>query len=298
MNIEFLKMFIEVVKYKSIRKASATKSISQSALSQEIQTIERNFNVKIFDRTHKGVELTEAGKIVYKHAVAITALYNRMVEEISNFESKTRKLRISATSVACSYALPCTLYHIKNKFPSYVIEMETMTSYVIEKNIALGIGDMGIVVGKPESNSFIYKKVYSDKYYLVAGFNMDVPEKLEFKDLQQFPILMLSKTQKARKIIDEYFNNKRLDIKDLNILYDLDSIESIKISAIQEYGLAFLPYMAIKKELYNKQLKIIELDSFDFECEYYAIKRKQDYNNSEHINIISYIEKIIQKTAC
>lgn len=162
MNIEFLKMLIEVVKCKSIRKASASKSISQSALSQEIQTIERNFNVKIFDRTHKGVELTEAGMIVYKHAVEITALYDKMTDEISNYQSKNQKLRISATSVACSYALPCTLYHIKNKFPSYIIEMETLPSNEIEKNIALGIGDIGIVVGKPENESFIYKRVYSD----------------------------------------------------------------------------------------------------------------------------------------
>jgi DNA-binding transcriptional LysR family regulator len=298
MNIEFLKMFLEVVKCKSIRKASAAKSISQSALSQEIQTMEKILNVKIFDRTHKGVELTEAGRIVYKHAVAIIALYNKMIDEISNYQNKSKRLHISATSVACSYALPCTLYHIKNKFPSYVIEMETLTSNVIEKNIALGIGDIGIVVGKPESDALIYKKVCADQYYLVAGFHMEVPQEITFEELYKFPLLMLSKTQKSRKILDEYFLSKGLDIDCLNILYDLDSIESIKISAIQEYGLAFLPYMAIKKELYNKQLKIIKLKEFNFTCEYYAIKRKQDANHSEHLSIISYIEKIIQETVC
>lgn len=127
---------------------------------------------------------------------------------------------------------------------------------------------------------------------------MDVPSKLKMKNLHQYPLLMLSKTQKSRKILEAYFKEKGLEMNDLNILYDLDSIESIKVSAIQEYGLAFLPYMAIKKELYNKQLKIIDLEHFDFKCEYYTIKRKQDYNRSEHMSIISYIEKIIQKTVC
>lgn len=298
MNIEFLSMFIEVVKCKSIRKASVNKNISQSALSQEIQKTEKRFNIKIFDRNPKGVELTDVGRIVYRHALAITALYDKMIDEISNYQNQNKILHISATSISCSYALPCTLYHVKNKFPTYNIEMETLTSKVIEKNIALGIGDIGIVVGKPESQALNYTKVYTDQYCLVAGINMEVPESLTFEELKNYPLLMLSKSQKSRKILADYFYEKGLDLDCMNILYNLDSIESIKISAIKEYGLAFLPYMSIKKEIYNKQLKLIHLNGFDFECEYYAIKRKQGYHQSEHVGIITYIEKIIQETVC
>ncbi len=62
-------------------------------------------------------------------------------------------------------------------------------------------------------------------------------------------------------------------ISQLHIPYTLESTESIKLSAINGFGLAFLPYMAIKKELYNKQLRIIECPCLEFDNEYYSIKK-------------------------
>lgn len=293
LNIDFLKFFIDVAKYKSITKASTKGNISQAALSQQIKTIERTLGVKLFDRTHKGVELTDMGKIFHKHAVSITTSYNQMLEEIIKLQENTLNLHIIATQIVCCYALLCTIYNIKNRFPSYVLEVETMPSIKIEEKIMQGIGDIGIIAGEPENKTLFYKKVFSDKYYLVSGLNMNLPDSLSFDELCNFPLLRLTKTQKTRRLLDDYFKNKGIDTDRFNTLYDLDSIESLKVSALRNFGLAFLPHIAIKKELYNKQLKIIKLDNFDFECPYYMIKRRNDHAIEIKQNIIANFEKIL-----
>ena len=72
MNIEYLRFFYEVASVKSISKVANNSHISQPALSQQIHKLEDNLGYKLLDRSNKGVQLTEAGKIVEKYAKNIT----------------------------------------------------------------------------------------------------------------------------------------------------------------------------------------------------------------------------------
>lgn len=58
---------------------------------------------------------------------------------------------------------------------------------------------------------------------------------------------------------------------------------------LAQHGLAFLPYMAIKKEIYQKQIKIVNLAGFDLNCDVYSIHRpKEAVDNDELFGIIKY----------
>lgn len=299
MNIEFYKNLVTIVNCKSISKAAVISNISQSALSQQIKNAENLLGIKIFTRNHKGIELTETGKIIYKYATTITSSYTNMLHEIKNSANGSKTFRILATPIINSHALPCTLYHVKNTYPAYNLEMEGMPSDTVEDKIGQGIGDMGFIIGKPKDKNLYSKKVFSDKYYLVCGFEMDIPEEINITTLYKYPIIMLSKARKTRRILEHFFLKVGLDTNRLKILYELDSIESIKSSSIKGYGMAFLPYMAIKKELYNKQLKIVHLKNFNLENEYYAIRnRNLEQIDLEHLHFTSYFEKVVEETIC
>ena len=260
MNILHLKMFINIVDQKNISKVAELMHISQSALSQQIRTMENEFGATLLNRSPNGVVPTIIGEVVYNKSKEILTIYEDIFNDIKIIQNQKRSVKIVASPVAYSYALPCTFFQLKNEYPDYSLEVEAISSDKIEEKILAGQADMGIIVGEPKDKTLKYKKVFSDPMYLVTQETSSIPEKIQCGELYKYPFLMLDETQKTRRIINNYLDTIGIDISKVNIPYTLDSTESIKLSAVNGYGLAFLPYMAIKKELYLKQLRIVECD--------------------------------------
>ncbi|MBO3444426.1 LysR family transcriptional regulator [Clostridium sp. CCUG 7971] len=299
MNFNYLSQFVDVVKLGSISKGAEKNHISQSALSQQIKLMEQFLDSTLLERSNKGVSLTPQGNIVYKQSLQIITLYNKMLQDIERMQNQDKVLEIFSTSSICDYALPCTLYHIKKKYPQLTIKLSNMSSQLIEEHIACGQGTIGFISGKPKNKSLISKKIFSDKICLVAGNDMSVPAYLSKEMLYDYPIIMLDSSKYIRHQLDKYLKKIGIDVSNLKILYSLDSIESIKSSSARGFGLAFLPYMTIKKELYNKQLKIIEMDDFKLDNNFYTVTKPLDDSYDKEIyKLINYIEKTISKTIC
>lgn len=66
-DLELYRVFCEVVKYKNITKTTESLYVSQSAITQSIQKLEKLLGKKVFYRNRNGVELTEEGKILYDY---------------------------------------------------------------------------------------------------------------------------------------------------------------------------------------------------------------------------------------
>lgn len=299
MNIQNLKMFLKIVESGSISKAAEQMNISQSALSQQLRVMEQEIGSRLFERSYNGVIPTHTGSIVYQHAMEMISSYDRMTLEIANAQNQNKIIHIIANPCVYSYALPCTMFHVKNSYPQYTLQMEVMSSSQIEEKIAKGYADMGIIIGKPKRKGLSSKKVFSDRFYLVAGEKMEVPDSLSCENLYHYPLLMLVKTQKTRQIIDKVLTRNGIQIQRLHIPYTLESTESIKLSAINGFGLAFLPYMAMKKELYHKQLRIIDCPCLEIENDYYSIRHSsQTPVNHESSKLIKYMERVLKETIC
>ncbi len=297
MNINNFKTFIKIVETRSISKASEQMNISQSALSQQLRVMEQEFGANLLERSYNGVIPTDIGIILYNYALEILSSFDRMSNDIVNAKNQHKTIKILASPCAYSYALPCTFYHLKNNYPEYSLQVEVMSSNTIDEKMSKGQADMAIIIGKPSSKNLSSKKVISDRVFLVAGEKINVPSKLECQELYNYPLLMLNEAHKSRKILDNMLKKIGISINRLYIPYTLESTESIKLSVINGFGLAFLPYMAIKKEIYNKQIRIVEYPCADFINEYYSIKNKNSENCSLS-KLIKYIETILKETIC
>ena len=71
MNVEYYKNFIMIADYGTLTQASEELHIVQSALSNQVKLLEKEYNASLFIRKSKGLELTEAGKILYPIAKQI-----------------------------------------------------------------------------------------------------------------------------------------------------------------------------------------------------------------------------------
>jgi len=87
-------------------------------------------------------------------------------------------------------------------------------------------------------------------------------------------------------------------VDDLKILYNSDSVESVKSSVLNEFGIAFLPYTAIKKELYNEQLKLIKIKDFSIRYDMYLIYDSKSKEDQVLHEFIEYFKKVCGKYLC
>ena len=108
MNIENLRNFIKLTQYRSFSELARHISLSQSTLSHQISQLEKEFgNVILIDRTTKKFELTEAGKILLDYAEQIVSLFDKCMEEISQYtEQQKEEIIISASTIPGSHILP------------------------------------------------------------------------------------------------------------------------------------------------------------------------------------------------
>ena len=97
MLLENVIMFNKVANEKSISKVAIANHISQPALSQQMQRLEEELGTKLFVRSNRGIELTEAGRIMQRYALLFEKNYQNLREEIDNLSSSNVTFRIAAS---------------------------------------------------------------------------------------------------------------------------------------------------------------------------------------------------------
>lgn len=298
MHIECFQYFNQVAAFKSISKVANNSHISQSALSQQIQKLEDSLGYKLLERSNRGVELTDEGKIVEKYGENIIRTYNKMVEDLNNLYKSNTTIRIDSCYAIATYALPCTMYSIKEKFPNHNYKLTTNFSSDVEDNVLNDICDLGFIYGKPRDTSLEYFKVGVDRLMLVSSPKLNNPVRIKSVDLIKYSIIMLADKLEIEEKLDKYLKTIGHSFNELNIMFDLDSIESVKSLVLNGNSMSFLPYISIKKELYSKQLKETEIDGLDMTYEVYLINKKNVYNDHAIKGFIEYFKKIGKNSFC
>jgi DNA-binding transcriptional LysR family regulator len=297
MHIEYLKYFYEVASVKSISKIANSSHISQPALSQQIQKLEDSMGHKLLERSNKGVELTEAGKIVEKYARIIIKAYDNIIEDLSNM-GDCNTIRILASPSVAAYALPCTVYMVKEQFANYKINLSSEVTSEIEQNVLNDICQIGFIHGKPSDSSLVYDKVGSDRLVPIASHELNLKEVMEIKDLVKQPLIMMTDKFEERKILNSYMLKKGFNFENCNVVFNLDSIESVKAAVTKGYGISIVPYISVKKELYSKQLKEIAVPDFKLYYDIYIIYKKEMDACRGSRALIQYIKKVGEKSFC
>lgn len=166
MNIEYLKSFIVTVKQKSLSKASEKLNISQPALSKQIRNVEEYFDVRLLNRSSTGVELTEAGKLLYERISSI-------LDELSSIQNELKQLNeIKSFTIGTLPSLA------GNYFPAIILKLEEkgMDAQLMVRNTSQEAFellkkrqvDVCIIEEMPIEKTLWQKEIFEEPYYAVV----------------------------------------------------------------------------------------------------------------------------------
>lgn len=257
-----LYVFITVAEQQNFTRAAEMLHMTQPAVSNHIQSLERSLNIKLLERTNKYVRLNKAGEIVYHHAKDILNLHTRMnnlLDDLKNTVSGT--LSIGASYTYGEYVLPYKLSTLLQSFPLLNPNITIRnTNEIVDLLIHHKI-DVGIIEGHIANQRLKIIPFEEDQLSIIAASNHPLLSKpsISLMDLCQERWLVREVGSGTREMQQKCF--KQLNFYPKNIM-TLGSTQVIKESIEAGLGISLLSHLTIKKELSLGRLALVNISGF------------------------------------
>lgn len=251
-NYELYKVFYYVATTLSFSEASKQLFISQSAVSQSIKSLEKKLNQTLFIRSTKRVLLTPEGEILLRHIEPAMNLIKRGEAQLTDTSATGGQIRIGANDTVCRYFLVPYLERFHKDFPSAHITVTNQTSIRCVELLEAGQVDI-IVTNYPNShlsNFYSMRKIkkFQDVFVANNSFEELKNKKVTFRELQNYPIMMLEKYSTTSEFLHSLFQQHHLDlVPEIELSSNDLLIDLAKIGL----GIAFVPDYCISDTTNN-----------------------------------------------
>ena len=239
----------------SFKRAADSLYVSQPAVSLQVQNLEKQLSVPLFDRGGRRAQLTEAGHLLLSYGERIIALCQetcRAIEDLQNLQGGT--LIIGASQTTGTYLLPRMIGLFRQKYPDVSVQLQVHSTRRTSWGVANGQVDLAIIGGEVPAELQDTLKIIpyaEDELALILPVfhSLAQIETIQKEDLYKLQFITLDSQSTIRKVIDKVLTRHEIDPKRLKIEMELNSIEAIKNAVQSGLGAAFVSTTAIEKEL-------------------------------------------------
>ena len=289
-----LKVFYTVASLKSFSKAATKLYVTQPAVSNQIRSLEEEFETRLFIRGKKKVNLTESGQVLFKYAAEILELYEQAEKKLAEMtKSLERELTIGATSIPGKYFIPQIIQQFKKKYPDVEIKTLISNTQNIVQSLKEDILDLCIVSEPVQAGRLFRQKFLKDELVLIANPNHRWTTKkfIGVEELMQEPIVLREEGSGTRETIKNYLAKLDKRLEDFNIIMTLGTTGAIKGAVERGVGVGFVLKCAIQLELQIGSIKTVPIRNLKM-YQMFSILHKK--NSRKHIadELIQFIQEL------
>lgn len=282
MEIKQLESFVAVVAEKSFSRAAEKLFMTQPTITNHIQSLETQLDIALFNRTNKKVTLTQAGAILYEHALNILNIKHTALHELNAFKGKIEgSLEICASTIPAQYVLPQIMKIFTGQFPDVAFTIHQKNSKHVIDDILSGQINYGIVGGKYPSPSLEYIDFFDDKLTIIASaekHDLGTPgTALTFDTLLKEKFIIREEGSSTRRLIEETLKHHHLKADQLSTISTIEDNETIKQLVALDVGLSFISEIAAAKEIELGLIKPYTIKNIDFDRKFYFVYHKNRY---------------------
>ncbi len=254
-NLELYRVFYTVAKCGSLTKAAEELYISQPAVSQAIKQLENQLGGQLFNRTHKGMELSETGgKQIFSTVEKALKLFNEAESKYSELkDTATGIVRICASDTVSTHFLLPYVKEYHEKHPNVNLMLQNCTSSETIEMLKNGKGDIGFVnlpIDDSDINLSNVVMQLHDTFVCGKEFSELANKTVELKRLQDYPLLMLELSTATRQAIVSFAHSQGVHLHPEIELASLELMTSLAKSGI---GIACIPREFVKHELEDEK---------------------------------------------
>ncbi|ABR35308.1 LysR family transcriptional regulator [Clostridium beijerinckii] len=264
MEFRQLNAFITVAKLSNFTKAAFELGYSQSAITAQIQQLEKELGVNLFERLGKNISLTSEGEQFLVYAKQIIKLCDEAKSNLSTSDVVKGTLTIGANESLCAVRLPPLVKEFHDRYPEIEILLKMEGNNKCKTLIRENQIDVAFIIGQKINDSDLITELeFPEPLVLLAipGHPLAFKKHVYPEDIADYNIIVAEKGCGYRNLFERSLNDAGVTPKSI---MEMGSIQSIKQLTMSGLGITLLPKIAAQEELKRKQL--IELqwweDSF------------------------------------
>jgi LysR family hydrogen peroxide-inducible transcriptional activator len=257
MTITQLKYCIAVAEYRNFTTAAQHVYVTQPTLSMQIQKLEQELDLKIFDRTQKPIGLTAVGEKIIQQAHLIVAESDRIQDVIQQEKGVIGgNFKLGIIPTVMSTLLPLFLQTVLKAYPKLILEIEEMPTQQIIENLEKGTLDAGIAATPLDYDHILEKPLYYEPFMVYAPTHSKLNKEKSI-------IADMLKNEQVLLLQDGHcFRNSALNIckikHEVPLPFEIKSgsFETLVQLAEEGLGITLLPYLHARKLSDRQQVNL------------------------------------------
>ncbi len=263
LNIKLV-TFITVANTKNFTKAADLLNITQPAVSQHINGLEEYYQVKLFYKNGKSMDLTEEGIVLYKYALEMQRLSKIMKVALDNKTAIIKKYYVGATLTIGGYVLPKIIGEYRKFQENQDIILYVENTEAVMKRLFDGDIHLGVIEGPFDKGKVNYQKFKDDELVLAVSPFHDFAARasVTIEEVLKERLILREKGSGTRKVFEDRLIKEGYSLEDENIYMEIGNITALISLVESNLGCTIISQEAIKPSLQANTLKIVPIDNF------------------------------------
>jgi DNA-binding transcriptional LysR family regulator len=293
MNINQVQVFCTVAKHLSYSMAAEELFITQPAVSQQVKALERQLNVKLFERVGNKLFLTEAAEKVLPHAQAILTSRAEMEQTLAMLRGSGRgRLALGANTTGGMYVAPAIVRALRDLSPEVEATLQIETTNRILERVMQNMIDVAIVTGPVEDRRFAIRDLSEDEVYLIvspshpfAGRASVSPAEVAAEDFA-----VPEPGSRTRMLIEQAFLERG---HKLRVTMQLPGTEAVKKAVESNLAVAMVSRYSVPRELALGVLARVPIDGLVLDRPIHILHRKGKHLSPLARRFLSFAQEYI-----
>lgn len=259
-----LHTFLTLCETQNFSLAAQKLNITQPAVSQHIQYLERYYQINLISQKGKKFELTEEGKMLQQYAMTLRANSQRIMSLLHHVKHKSKPLNFGSTLTIGEYTIPPILAKIFAEDPEVQISMVVENTQILQKMMWDGEIDFVLLEGNFRKDDFESKLISNEEFIGVCSPESQLADReVDIDELLEENLILRETGSGTRDIFERALYDQNLSIVNFSHRIVVGNMNAIKYLCHNNLGITFMYKEAAKKELWEGYLKKIHIRNFN-----------------------------------
>lgn len=256
MTLKQLQAFLWVTRLGTFAAAAKRLHTTQSTISARVMELEASLGVRVFDRASAAARLTAKGRELLPLAERLLTLESQIESTVGDPRSLSGVVKVGVAEFIALSWLPNWVANANRRFPNVILEMDVDLTLALQRKLADGALDLALLPGPTPDPSLVQKNLGAVTFCWMASPTLGVPSGvLDAKDLESFPIILLSSQSNLHAILKNWFELSAASPRRVGLCNSLATIASLTIAGL---GISVLPVEYHRTDVRSKKLKVVQ----------------------------------------
>jgi DNA-binding transcriptional LysR family regulator len=274
MQIESLKVFCDLAETESFTKAAQINSVTQSAVSQQISSLERIFKSLLIERSKKRFRLTREGQVLYDYSKQIIQTYESLhskLQELKDIISGT--IRVATIYSIGLHDLPPYIKKFMKNYPTVNVHVEYRRANQVYEDVFSNVVDLGLVAYPVKDAKLEIVPLRKEPLVFICHPQHPFARQkaVKLKQLTDQKVIGFEPDIPTRKALDKILREYGVEVKHV---MEFDNVETVKRAVEIDAGISIVPLGTVTQEVSKQTLAAVEIEDGEFFRPLAAIYKK------------------------